>query len=157
MVRNSTLNNALADNNQSQFKNMNNLLTLQDNHVEEFFQYHGPEFLTALEKLIEDVTERVMSQMLCKLEFVQEQNGHMKIQADCLREYERITQENIELDINAILMASINTEVVGQRRLAKQQYLESQGFSPQTSGNMQQGGQQGNIQGQPMNGQMNQQ
>ena len=28
-------------NNQTQFKTMNNLLTLQENHVEDFFQYHG--------------------------------------------------------------------------------------------------------------------
>ena len=33
---------------------------------------------------------------------------------------ERITQENIELDIQAILAASLNMEVVNQRRLAKQ-------------------------------------
>ena len=160
MVRSSTLNNALATQQQSQFKNINNLLTLQDNHVEEFFQYHGAEFLTALEKLLEDVTERVVSKMLSKLEFVSGQNGHMTIQADCLREYERITEENIQLDIQAILMSAINEEVVGQRRMAKQQYLESQGISPQTSGMggaPQQGGPQGNIQGQPMGGQMNQQ
>ena len=45
--------------NDQQFKNVNNLLSLQDNHVEEFFQYHGEQFLSTLEKLMEDVTERV--------------------------------------------------------------------------------------------------
>jgi len=37
---------------QQQFKSVNNLLTLQENHVEEFFQYHGEPFLNALENLI---------------------------------------------------------------------------------------------------------
>ena len=49
-----TSNNALAKqmtaNNQEQFKSMNNLLTLQENHVEEFFYYHGEAFLTSFEK-----------------------------------------------------------------------------------------------------------
>ena len=48
---------------------MNNLLSLQENHVEEFFQYHGEQFLVALEKLMEDVVERVVSQMFAKLSF----------------------------------------------------------------------------------------
>ena len=63
MVRTSTLNSALADSQNQSFKSMNNLLTLQENHVEEFFQYHGPEFMNALEKLMEDVVERVVSQI----------------------------------------------------------------------------------------------
>ena len=45
----------LQTNNSSTFKSMNNLLTLQDNHVEEFFQYHGEAFLTSFEKMMEDV------------------------------------------------------------------------------------------------------
>ena len=45
----------VADSQNQSFKSMNNLLTLQENHVEEFFQYHGPEFMNALEKLMEDV------------------------------------------------------------------------------------------------------
>ena len=54
---------AVNGQNEAQFKTVNNLLSLQDNHVEEFFQYHGEKFLTALEKLMEDVTERVVSKM----------------------------------------------------------------------------------------------
>jgi len=111
-----------------QFKSMNNLLSLQENHVEEFFQYHGEMFLNALEKLMEDVIERVVSQMLSKLQFTQSGNT-ISINADAMREFERITQENIDLDIQKILGAAINTEVVMQRKMAKQQYLESQGFS----------------------------
>ena len=110
------------------FKNVNNLLSLQDNHVEEFFQYHGEQFLTSLEKLMEDVVQRVVSQMLSKLAFTS--NGSsITINADAMREFEKITQENIDLDIQKLLNAAINTEVVNQRKLAKQQYLESQGFS----------------------------
>ena len=110
------------------FKNVNNLLSLQDNHVEEFFQYHGEQFLTSLEKLMEDVVQRVVSQMLSKLAFTS--NGSsITINADAMREFEKITAENIELDIQKVLDAAINTEVVNQRKLAKQQYLESQGFS----------------------------
>ncbi len=114
--------------NDQQFKNVNNLLSLQDNHVEEFFQYHGEQFLTTLEKLMEDVVERVVSQMLAKLSFTTT-GSKMTIDADAMREYERITQENIDLDIQRILQSAINTEVVNQRKLAKSQYLESQGFS----------------------------
>ena len=33
---------------QQNFKTVNNLLTLQENHVEEFFEYHGENFLFAL-------------------------------------------------------------------------------------------------------------
>jgi len=119
---------AVQAQNDSQFKTVNNLLSLQDNHVEEFFQYHGEMFLTALEKMMEDVTERVVSQMLAKLSFTNT-NGNMVINSDALREYEKITQENIDLDIQKVLAAAINTEVVTQRKMAKQQYLESQGFS----------------------------
>jgi hypothetical protein len=110
-----------------QFKNVNNLLSLQDNHVEEFFQYHGEHFLTALEKLMEDVTERVVSQMLSKLSFSTD-GTKITVNPDCLREYERITQENIDLDIQKLLSSAINSEVINQRKMAKQQYLESQGF-----------------------------
>jgi hypothetical protein len=111
-----------------QFKSMNNLLSLQDNHVEEFFQYHGEQFLSALEKLMEDVIERVVSQMLAKLSF-DATGSSITVNRDALREYERITQENIDLDLNLLLQSAINTEVVNQRKMAKQQYLESQGFS----------------------------
>ena len=125
---NKTVMSAVTAQGDQQFKTVNNLLSLQDNHVEEFFQYHGEHFLTTFEKLMEDVVERVVSQMLAKLSFTT--NGSkMTIDADAMREYERITQENIDLDIQKILQSAINTEVVNQRKLAKQQYLESQGFN----------------------------
>ena len=125
---NGTVMNAVQAQGDAQFKTVNNLLSLQDNHVEEFFQYHGEQFLTTLEKLMEDVVERVVSQMLAKLSFTTT-GSKMTIDADAMREYERITQENIDLDIQRILQSAINTEVVNQRKLAKSQYLESQGFS----------------------------
>jgi hypothetical protein len=112
-----------------QFKNVNNLLSLQDNHVEEFFQYHGQRFLTTFEKMMEDVTERVVSQMLAKLQFVQDNTtGSINIHPDALREYEKITQENIDLDIINLLNSAIDSEVINQRKMAKTQFLESQGF-----------------------------
>lgn len=116
------------------FKTVNNLLSLQDNHVEEFLNYHGQSFLSALEKMMEDITERVVSKMLNSLSFVQDSTtGTIKIHPDAMREFERITQENIDLDIRNILAVSLNQEVINQRKMAKQQYLESQGFS---GGNM---------------------
>ena len=131
---NSTVLGAVQAQSDTQFKTVNNLLSLQENHVEEFFQYHGEQFLIALEKLMEDVVERVVSQMLAKLSF--DSNGSsLTINRDALREYERITQENIDLDIQKLLQSAINTEVVMQRKMAKQQYLESQGFN---GGGMQQ-------------------
>ena len=132
---NGTVLGAVQAQNDTQFKSMNNLLSLQDNHVEEFFQYHGEHFLTALEKLMEDVIERVMSQMLAKLSFTSS-GSNMVINPDAMREFEKITQENIDLDISQLLNAAINTEVVNQRKMAKQQYLESQGFGGGMNGNM---------------------
>ena len=154
-----TSNKALAtqmnNNSQSNFKSMNNLLTLQDNHVEEFLLYHGEAFFTEFEKLLEDVVERVMSTMLAALHFkLEATQGDIILEKDCLAEYQRITQENIDLDIQKILSASINEEVVYQRQMAKNQYLEAQGFGD--------GGQQvgdntpTNIQGTPAMGGMNQ-
>ena len=35
---------AISASQDTQFKTVNNLLSLQDNHVEEFFQYHGLRF-----------------------------------------------------------------------------------------------------------------
>ncbi len=138
MVRTSTLNSALADSQNQSFKSMNNLLTLQENHVEEFFQYHGPEFMNALEKLMEDVVQRVVADMLGSLEFVlNPTSNHITLQEKCLSEYQKITQENIDLDIQTILATAVNSEVIHQRKMAKQQYLESQGFSPQTTGQAQ--------------------
>ena len=130
---NGTVLGAVQQQGDQQFKNVNNLLSLQDNHVEEFFQYHGEMFLTALEKLMEDVTERVVSQMLSKLSFTTD-GTKITVNPDCLREYERITQENIDLDIKNLLDSAINTEVVMQRKMAKQQYLESQGFGGSNTG-----------------------
>ena len=132
---NGTVLGAVQAQNDQQFKNVNNLLSLQENHVEEFFQYHGEQFLTALEKLMEDVVERVVSQMLAKLSFTST-GSSIAVNSDALREYERITQENIDLDIQKLLQSAINTEVVMQRKMAKQQYLESQGFGG--GGNIQQ-------------------
>jgi hypothetical protein len=121
---------AISGQNESNFKTVNNLLSLQENHVEEFFQYHGMKFLTTLEKLIEDTVERVTSQMLVKLSFVQDSTtGTIKVHPDSLREYEKITQENITLDIQNLLNSAIDSEVIAQRKMAKQQYLESQGFN----------------------------
>ena len=81
---------------QQNFKTVNNLLTLQENHVEEFFEYHGENFLMALEKMMEDVTERVVSKMLGSLEFVHNPTSNqITVQETCLREFEKITQENI--------------------------------------------------------------
>jgi len=138
MVRSSTLNAALSDSQNQSFKSMNNLLTLQENHVEEFFQYHGPEFMAALEKLMEDVIQRVVADMLGSLEFVlNPTTNHISLQEKCLSEYQKITDENIQLDIQQILATAVNSEVIHQRKMAKQQYLESQGFSPQTTGQAQ--------------------
>jgi len=135
MVRSSTLNSALATNQGQTFKAVNNLLTLQENHVEEFFQYHGEDFLAAFEKMMEDVVQRVVSEMLGTLEFTLDTtSGHIKLVDKCLSDYQRITQENIDLDISTILSTAVNSEVIMQRKMAKQQYLESQGFSPSTSG-----------------------
>lgn len=124
---NKTVLGAVQAQNDQQFKNVNNLLSLQDNHVEEFFQYHGEMFLTALEQLMEDVVQRTVSDMLGKLSFTNNA-GTMTVNQDTLQEYQRITQENIDLDIQKILGAAINSEVIMQRKMAKQQYLESQGF-----------------------------
>ena len=126
---NGNLAKQISNSNNSTFKTVNNLLTLQENHVEEFFQYHGPEFLAALEKLMEDVTARVVSGMLAKLEFKQD-GTTISVNKVTIMEHEKITQENIELDLQALLNSAINSEVVMQRKLAKQQYLESQGFAP---------------------------
>lgn len=126
---NSNLATQIGAQQQTQFKAMNNLLTLQENHVEDFFQYHGEAFLGALEKLIEDTVTRSVSQMLVKLEFSQSSSGNLSITPDALSDFTAITQENIDLDIQNLLATAINSEVVMQRRMAKQQYLEAQGFS----------------------------
>ena len=116
-----------------QFKNVSNLLSLQENHVEEFFQYHGQQFFSALEQLMEDVVARSVSQMLTQLVFVQDSTtGTMKLQSGSLAEFERITKENIDLVLTRLLDSAINTEIINQRKMAKQQYLESQGFSTPT-------------------------
>ncbi len=153
---NGTVMNAVQQQGDQQFKSMNNLLSLQDNHVEEFFQYHGEHFLTALEKLMEDVIERVVSQMLAKLAFTMT-GSNIVINADAMREFEKITQENIDLDIQKLLQTAVNTEVVNQRKMAKQQYLESQGFGGgQPTAGMAVAGLTGNTQQyQQMQGAMN--
>ena len=148
----------ITNQDQAQFKTLNNLLTLQENHVEEFFQYHGEQFLGAMEKLMEDVLARVISKMLVKMKFVTTTTGDLEMHPDALREYEAITAENIQLDLAAIMAAALNSEVIMQRRMAKAQYLESQGFSTaqQAQSTMPQTQPQ-NIQGSPQMGGMNQQ
>ena len=125
---NTSLYNQMQNNQQSQFKTMNNLLTLQENHVEDFFQYHGEAFLSALAQLMTDVTEKVVSQVLTNLEFVQNTNGNLTLSTDSTTALNGITQANIDLDLQTLLASAINSEVVMQRRMAKTQYLESQGF-----------------------------
>jgi len=132
---NSALSTQMNSMSQQNFKSVNNLLTLQENHVEEFFQYHGEQFMQAFERLLEDVTTRVVSQMLVKMKFVSNTNGDLEIHPDSLSEFTNITQENIDLDIVNLLGTAVNSEVIMQRRMAKQQYLESQGFtSPSQTG-----------------------
>ena len=96
---NSALSTQMNSMSQQNFKSVNNLLTLQENHVEEFFQYHGEPFLQALERMMEDIVARVVSQMLVKLQFVSNTNGDLEIHPDSLTEFTSITQENIDLDI----------------------------------------------------------
>ena len=157
----------MNQNNQNSFKAMNNLLTLQDNHVEEFLLYHGEAFFSAYEMMMEDIIQKVMSSMLTKLHFkLDATQGDIVLEKQCLSEYERITEENIKLDIQQILSSSVNQEVVYQRQMAKNQYLEAQGFGDggQQVGSPQMGGGQppmggnapANIQGSPAMGGMNQ-
>tara|TARA_R100000008_G_scaffold82357_1_gene66571 strand:+ start:1005 stop:1664 length:660 start_codon:yes stop_codon:yes gene_type:complete len=138
---------AIDNTQQQNFKAVNNLLTLQENHVEEFFQYHGEEFVTSIALMIEDIVQKVVSEMLSKLEFsIDTAANHITLQQECLSNYRTITEENIQLDIQKILNNAVNNEVVLQRKMAKQQYLESQGFAPQTTG--------AQAQNQPMMGAM---
>jgi len=146
---NTSLYNQMQNNQQAQFKTMNNLLTLQENHVEDFFQYHGEAFLAALAQLMTDVTERVISQVLTNLEFVSNSNGNLTLSPDSASALNGITQANIELDLQTLLASAINSEVIMQRRMAKTQYLESQGFQmpqeQQTQGQMPQMGNPGGV------------
>ena len=116
-------------NNQTQFKTMNNLLTLQENHVEDFFQYHGEAFLAAFDKLIEDAVERSVSRVIGNLKFNTQSSGEIVLHPDAVATLNTITEENITLDLQTLLATAVNSEVIMQRRMAKQQYLESQGFS----------------------------
>ena len=79
---NSTLYGQMQSNQQAQFKTMNNLLTLQENHVEDFFQYHGEAFLIALAQLVEDVVEKVVSNTLTNLSFETASNGSITLSND---------------------------------------------------------------------------
>ena len=126
---NSTLMNTMQSNQQSQFKTMNNLLTLQENHVEDFFQYHGEAFLAALAQLIEDTVQKVLGQMLPELKFTTDSAGVMNMHSDATSAFGTITEANINLDLQTLLASAINSEVIMQRRMAKAQYLESQGFA----------------------------
>ena len=111
---NANLSTQMNSMSQQNFKSVNNLLTLQENHVEEFFQYHGEQFLQAFEQLLEDVTTRVVSQMLVKMKFVSNTNGDLEIHPDSLSEFTTITQENIDLDIVNLLGTAVNSEVIMQ-------------------------------------------
>ena len=126
---NGTLMSTMQSNQQAQFKTMNNLLTLQENHVEDFFQYHGEAFLTALAQLVEDVVQKVLGQMLPELKFTTDSAGNLNLHQDASAAFGTITEANINLDLQALLASAINSEVVMQRRMAKAQYLESQGFA----------------------------
>ena len=126
---NSTLYSQMNQNQQQSFKTMNNLLTLQENHVEDFFQYHGEAFLVALAQLVEDVVEKVVSQTLVNLSFETASNGAITLSNDAVAALNGITQANIDLDIQNLLASAINSEVIMQRRMAKAQYLETQGFA----------------------------
>ena len=126
---NTSLYNTMQTNQQAQFKTMNNLLTLQENHVEDFFQYHGEAFLTALAQLVGDVVNKTVSEILTNLEFVSASNGNLTLSSDAVTNLNGITQANIELDLQTLLASAINSEVIMQRRMAKTQYLESQGFA----------------------------
>jgi hypothetical protein len=126
---NGTLMNTMQSNQQAQFKTLNNLLTLQENHVEDFFQYHGEAFLTALAQLIEDTVQKVLGQMLPQLKFQTDSAGVMNMHSDATTAFGTITEANINLDLQALLASAINSEVIMQRRMAKAQYLESQGFA----------------------------
>ena len=153
---NRNLMTTMSNNQQSNFKMMNNLLTLQENHVEDFFQYHGEAFLGSFEKLIEDVTTRVVCSMLSKLVFVQGSNGNMTVSPDALTEFQGITNENIQLDLQNLLANALNSEVIMQRRMAKQQYLEAQGFAGAETGAAATAANFADIQGAPAMGGMNQ-
>ena len=132
---NNSLMNTMQSNQQSQFKTMNNLLTLQENHVEDFFQYHGEAFLAALAQLMTDTVEKVLGQMLPQIAFVTNNNGDITMSPDAVAAMGSITEANINLDLQTLLASAINSEVIMQRRMAKAQYLESQGFaSPQGQG-----------------------
>ena len=126
---NSTIYSQMNANQQAQFKTMNNLLTLQENHVEDFFQYHGEAFLMALAQLMNDVTERVVSQVLTNLEFVTTASGNLSLSPDSTAALQGITDANIQLDLQTLLASAINSEVIMQRRMAKTQYLEAQGVT----------------------------
>ena len=128
----------MQSNQQAQVMTMNNLLTLQENHVEDFFQYHGEAFLTALAQLVGDVVNKTVSEILTNLEFVSASNGNLTLSSDAVTNLNGITQANIELDLQTLLASAINSEVIMQRRMAKTQYLESQGFTMPQEQQMQQ-------------------
>ena len=130
----------MQTNQQAQFKTMNNLLTLQENHVEDFFQYHGEAFLTALAQLVGDVVNKTVSEILTNLEFVSASNGNLTLSSDAVTNLNGITQANIELDLQTLLASAINSEVIMQRRMAKTQYLESHGFAMPQEQQMPMGG-----------------
>ena len=53
----------------------------------------------------------------------------MTLTNDAISNLNTITQANIDLDLQNLLASAINSEVIMQRRMAKAQYLETQGFA----------------------------
>ena len=70
-----------------------------------------------------------MSQTLVNLSFETASNGAITLSNDAVAALNGITQANIDLDIQNLLASAINSEVIMQRRMAKAQYLETQGFA----------------------------
>ena len=73
--------------------------------------------------------QKTVSEILTNLEFVSASNGNLTLSNDAVANLNGITQANIELDLQTLLASAINSEVIMQRRMAKTQYLESQGFT----------------------------
>jgi len=84
--------------------------------------------------------QKTVSEILTNLEFVSASNGNLSLSNDAISNLNGITQANIELDLQTLLASAINSEVIMQRRMAKTQYLESQGFTMPQEQQMSMGG-----------------
>ena len=131
---NSSIVTAIDAQTAANFKATNNLLTLQTNHVEEFFEYHGEGFLIALEKLMEDTTERVVSQMLSKLKLTSGTSGEMVIHPDCLTDYNNITQGFTPSMPQAQAQTQAQAYPPQQYQQPQQQYQQPQQGIPNAGG-----------------------